>query len=219
MMYSLLKFSFLLLMIPSFQDAESTRLGKYEKDIAAIEKRFKDKPPSSDAVFFTGSSTIRRWNLAQNFPDKPFENCGFGGSQTRDVVHFAPRILLPYKPKTIVFYSGDNDINAKRTPEQVADDFKAFVKFIHKDNPQTKIILLGIKHSASRDKQKADQAKANALLESFCKSNPQLLFVEIAPLFVDSTGQYKTDHFAEDKLHLSPKGYEVLSEKIKPLLK
>ena len=218
-MLTLLRFSFCLLLVPSFQDADSKRVEKYEKDIVAIEKRFKEKPPSADAVFFTGSSTIRRWNLAENFPGKPFENCGFGGSQTRDVVHFAPRILLPYKPKTIVFYSGDNDINAKRTPEQVADDFKAFVKFIHKDNPKTKIILLGIKHSSKRSEQITDQKKANSLLESFCKTNPLLLFVDIAPLFLDSSGQHKTDHFADDKLHLSPKGYEVLSEKIKPLLK
>jgi lysophospholipase L1-like esterase len=218
-MLMLLRFSFCLLLVPSFQDAESNRVEKYEKDIVAIEKRLKTKPPSEDTIFFTGSSTIRRWNLPENFPGLPYENCGFGGSQTRDVVHFAPRILLPYKPKTIVFYSGDNDINAKRTPEQVAEDFQAFVKFMHKDNPKTKIILLGIKHSASRDKQKADQIKANKILEAFCKTNPQLLFVDIAPLFLDSSGEYKSDHFADDKLHLSPKGYEVLAEKIKPLLK
>lgn len=218
-MLMLLRFSFCLLLVPSFQDAESNRVEKYEKDIVAIEKRLKTKPPSENAIFFTGSSTIRRWNLPENFPGLPYENCGFGGSQTRDVVHFAPRILLPYKPKTIVFYSGDNDINAKRTPEQVAEDFQAFVKFMHKDNPKTKIILLGIKHSASRDKQKADQIKANKILEAFCKTNPQLLFVDIAPLFLDSSGEYKSDHFADDKLHLSPKGYEVLAEKIKPLLK
>jgi len=210
-MLTLLRFSFCLLLVPSFQDAESNRVEKYEKDIVAIEKRLKTKPPSEDAIFFTGSSTIRRWNLAENFPGMPYENCGFGGSQTRDVVHFAPRILLPYKPKTIVFYSGDNDINAKRTPQQVAEDFKAFVNFIHKDNPKTKIILLGIKHSASRDKQMADQKKANSLLE--------LTFIDIAPLFLDSSGQVKADHFADDKLHLSPKAYEVLAEKIKPLLK
>ena len=218
-MLMLLRFSFCLLLVPSFQDAESNRVEKYEKDIVAIEKRLKTKPPSEDTIFFTGSSTIRRWNLPENFPGLPYENCGFGGSQTRDVVHFAPRILLPYKPKTIVFYSGDNDINAKRTPEQVAEDFQAFVKFMHKDNPKTKIILLGIKHSASRDKQKADQIKANKILEAFCKTNPQLLFVDIAPLFLDSSSEYKSDHFADDKLHLSPKGYEVLAEKIKPLLK
>ncbi len=218
-MLTLLRFSFCLLLVPSFQDADSKRVEKYEKDIVAIEKRFKEKPPSTEAIFFTGSSTIRRWNLAENFPGKPYENCGFGGSQTRDVVHFAPRILLPYKPKTIVFYSGDNDINAKRTPEQVAEDFKAFVNFIHKDNPKTKIILLGIKHSASRDKQMADQKKANSLLESYCKTIPQLTFVDIAPLFLDSSGQVKADCFADDKLHLSPKAYEVLAEKIKPLLK
>ena len=218
-MFTILRFSFCMLILTSFQDADSKRVEEYEKDIIAIEKRFKEKPPSADAVFFTGSSTIRRWKLAENFPGMPYENCGFGGSQTRDVVHFAPRILLPFKPKTIVFYSGDNDINKKRTPEQVAEDFKAFVNFIHKDNPKAKIILLGIKHSAKRNEQMADQKKANALLESYCKTNAQLTFVDIAPLFLDSSGQLKADHFEDDKLHLNPKGYEVLSEKIKPLLK
>jgi len=218
-MFSLLRFNFVLLLLPIFQDAETIRVQKFEKEISTIESRLKGKKLNPDTIFFVGSSTIRRWELNKSFPNMPIENCGFGGSQVRDSTVFAPRILLPFKPKLIVFYAGDNDINARRTPIQVANDFQAFAELILKESPKTKIIFLGIKPSPSREKQGSDQDKANALVEEYCKKNPSLHFVEIKSLFLDESGKHLIDLFVADKLHLSAKGYERLSAKIKPLLK
>src|SRR5688572_5431116 len=74
---------------------------RWEKNIAAIEKRLKDNPPNPGAVFFAGSSSIVLWDLKKWFPDKDYVNVGFGGSVIRDSTHFAPRILTPHKPGTV----------------------------------------------------------------------------------------------------------------------
>ena len=79
------------------------------------------------ATFFAGSSTIVRWDLNKYFPDAGYVNVGFGGSTIPDSTHFAGRIITPFKPGTIVFYAGDNDVSAGRKPEEVAEDFKDFV--------------------------------------------------------------------------------------------
>src|SRR5262249_32964035 len=100
---------------------------RWEKDIAAFEAADRSNRPPGGAILFTGISSIRRWtNLAETFPEFQVINRGFGGSQTADSVAFVDRIVTPYHPREIIFYAGGNDINAKKTPEQVAADFEAF---------------------------------------------------------------------------------------------
>src|SRR4051812_24449081 len=50
---------------------------RWEKDIAAFEKRDQDKPPPKNAVLFVGSSTIRLWDLGKAFPGIDTINRGF----------------------------------------------------------------------------------------------------------------------------------------------
>ena len=101
---------------------------KWEQDIAAFEAADKASPPPQGAIVFVGSSTVRLWKtLAEDFPHHNVINRGFGGSELADSVHFADRIVTPYKPRLIVLFAGTNDINAGKSPEQVFSDFKAFV--------------------------------------------------------------------------------------------
>src|SRR5690242_4123501 len=114
------------LLVPHTRAEEKPDFSRWEKDIAAFEKSDRDRPPPKNAVLFVGSSSIRLWDLAKSFPDVPTINRGFGGSQLADSVHFAPRIVLPYEPRVVVLYAGDNDLAAGKTPEQVHADFRAF---------------------------------------------------------------------------------------------
>jgi hypothetical protein len=141
------------------------RAAKWEKEIAAIEARLKASPPAPGGVLFAGSSSIRLWDLKKSFPDWPAVNVGFGGSWIPDATHFAPRIVLPHKPRAIVFYAGDNDLAAGRSPEQVRDDFKAFAAAVHTDLPKTRVLFVAVKPSVARWKLFATQTKANRLVK------------------------------------------------------
>src|SRR5258708_3689415 len=92
---------------------------RWEKAIAAIQKRDEASPPADGAIYFCGSSTIVRWDLEKSFPGRKVANRGFGGSQLADSVYFAPRLILPYRPGAIVLYAGDNDIAAGKKPEKI----------------------------------------------------------------------------------------------------
>ena len=83
----------------------------FEKDIKAYEAADKLNPPAPGGILFTGSSSIRLWKtLKTDFPGLPVINRGFGGSQIYHVTMHADRIVIPYKPRTIVLYSADNDL-------------------------------------------------------------------------------------------------------------
>ncbi len=199
--------------------ADADRFARWEKEILALEKRQKDSPPPKDGIAFAGSSTIRLWDLKKSFPNLPVYNCGFGGSEIRDVTHFADRILLSNSPKIIVFYAGDNDVNSKRTPEQVRDDFQAFATAVHARLPKTKIILVSVKPSPSRWKLAEQQKTANKLVADYCKKDDRLVFVDVFKALLGEDGMPKTENYAKDKLHLSPGGYDVLNNAVRPLLK
>jgi lysophospholipase L1-like esterase len=189
---------------------------RWEAAIAAFEKKDQTSPPAPGGVVFVGSSTIVRWNLTESFPSVPCVNRGFGGSQMADAAHFADRIIVPYKPRVVVVYSGDNDLAAKKTPEQVVADFKVLARKVHAARPETRIVCLAIKPSPARWSLFDTQKEANRLLMEFCRADKRLQFVDIVPAMLKSDGQPDEDFFVQDKLHLSAKGYAVLAKLLGP---
>lgn len=184
---------------------------KWEKEIVAIESRHKADPPPPGGVVFAGSSTIRLWDLKKSFPGKNYVNVGFGGSQIPDATRYAPRIIGPLKPRFIVFYSADNDLNAKRTPEQVHEDFKAFAKVIHEQLPQTKILIIGIKPSVKRWEQYSTQTKANGYLKAIHDIDPRIHYLDTAPMILGRDGKPRPELFEKDGLHLNAEGYRPVA--------
>ena len=133
--------------------------------MAAFEEQDR-KDPAIGGVVFVGSSSIRLWDLKKSFPDVPALNRGFGGSVIPDSVDHVDLLVIRHKPRIVVFYAGDNDIAAGRTPQQVFDDYKAFVSKVHAAVPAARIAFIGIKPSIQRwalvDKVRA----ANALVRT-----------------------------------------------------
>jgi hypothetical protein len=195
------------------------RSAKWEKEVAAIEKRQAEKPPQKGGIVFTGSSTIRLWDLTKSFPDWKATNSGFGGSEIRDVTHFADRLVFKHEPRAIVFYAGDNDINSGRTPEQVFADFKAFVEAAHARAPKSHIYFIAVKPSPSRWAKYEIQTKANALVKELCEKDNRLTYVDVVPLLLGKDGRPREELYVKDKLHLSPAGYEILTNAVKKAVK
>src|SRR5258705_4276977 len=117
-----------ILLLSAIGASAQTQTNRFDADIAAFEAQDRTNPPPKDAILFIGSSSIRMWKtLAQDFPEHKVINRGFGGSEIADSVHFADRIVIPYRPKMVVMYAGGNDINGGKKPERVAAEFKAVV--------------------------------------------------------------------------------------------
>jgi lysophospholipase L1-like esterase len=208
-----------LFSLPVGAQPKDAPFERWEKDIRAIEQRDREKLPPKDAVLFAGSSSIRLWDVAKSFPGLAVVNRGFGGSQIADSTHFADRLIQKHKPRVVVFYAGDNDIAAGRSPEQVLADFKAFVAKVREGLPQTKIIFISVKPSLARWKQFETQQKANALVEAYCKGDERLLFVDVAKPMLGADGKPRPELYAKDGLHMTEAGYKIWADLLKPHLK
>jgi lysophospholipase L1-like esterase len=177
-------------------------------------------PPQSQGVLFIGSSTIRKWtSLAKDFPDVPVINRGFGGSELSDSVFYADRIVLPYHPRLVVVYAGDNDLARGKTPENVYADFWAFCAKIHAALPQTRILFVAIKPSPSREKLKDKIIAANALIAAECRNDQRLGYADVYTPMLDANGAMRPELFVQDMLHMNESGYALWTRVIGPLLK
>ncbi len=192
---------------------------RWEKDIRAFEAADKTNPPPQDAVEFIGSSSIRLWkNLAQAFPGHKVFNRGFGGSELSDSVAFAHRIVIPYKPRLVVLYAGDNDIAAGKSPERIFSDFKAFVAGIHAALPATHIAYIAIKPCPAREKY-LDRVKAtNRLIQEYCASDNRLHFLDVFTPMLAQDGRPRADLCIKDGLHPNAQCYELWASIIKPVV-
>ena len=176
--------------------------------------------PPRHAYVFTGSSSVRMWStLATDFAGKPVLNRGFGGSQLRDAVHYADPIAIRYRPRMILLYSGDNDIDAGRTPQQVLHDFHVFVARVRRDLPDVPIAFLAIKPSPARAEQLARQQQANALVQAEAATSPQLVFIDVATPMLGVDGQPRPELFVDDRLHMNASGYALWRRIVAPYLR
>jgi lysophospholipase L1-like esterase len=172
----------------------------------------------SDAVLFVGSSSIRLWPTRECFRGFAVINRGFGGSQIPDVNYYAERIVLPYKPKVIVFYAGDNDIAAGKNARRVFDDYRKFVKLVHEKLPETRIIYIGIKPSRSRWSLWPVMNEANGMIRDFSAKDARLFYFDSATPLLGNDGEPNSTFFLKDQLHLNDEGYALWTKSLRPLI-
>lgn len=193
---------------------------QFEPEIAQFEAADRLHMPPSGGIEFAGSSSFRFWSdLASDFPGLPVFNRGFGGSTFPDLIFFARRIVLPYRPRVIVLYEGDNDIAAGRTPEQVRDDYDAFARLVHDSLPGTRLVFVSIKPSPIRWSMADRMRVANSLVAAAVAQDPLARYVDVFGPMLGANGRPRPELFRDDSLHMTAAGYAIWRERIGPVIR
>ncbi|HTX65902.1 MAG TPA: SGNH/GDSL hydrolase family protein [Opitutaceae bacterium] len=191
----------------------------WRADIDRLTRDDATHPPPPGAVLFVGSSSIRFWTtLAADFPGVPTINRGFGGSELADSVFYADRIVLPYRPRLVVLYAGDNDLWAGKSPETVLADFRAFRTKVRAALPRTRIIFLAIKECPARAGGRDAVRRTNRLIAADCAAQPGCEFLDVATPLLAPDGGFRPELYRADGLHLSPAGYAIWTRVLAPHL-
>lgn len=192
----------------------------WEAEIAAFEAADRQQAPRPGSVVFVGSSSIRLWNtLATDFPGIPIVNRGFGGSEMADALRFTDRIILPYRPRMVVVYAGDNDLWNGKSPQRVLDDFRSLVRSVHQELPETRVAFIAVKPSVARWKMAPEVRATNELVRRFAASDPRVDYIDIFTPMLGADGTPRPDLFVEDGLHLNSRGYELWTSVVGPFLR
>lgn len=193
----------------------------FADEIAAFEAEDQERPPPERPIVFVGSSSIRLWDtLAEDFAPLPVLNRGFGGSQLWHVNHWVERAVLRYRPRAVVLYAGDNDLDERtgKTAADVARDFEAFVRLVHAAVPDARIYFLAIKPSRMRWARWPEMRRANEAIAALCARDPRLAFLDTATPMLATGEPPSRELFVFDGLHLSGEGYALWTRTAKPRL-
>lgn len=191
---------------------------RWKPRIRAFEAQDRQDFPPKRGILFIGSSSIVGWDLSRHFPHLPVINRGFGGSHLSDAVHYADRIVLPYEPRIILLYAGDNDIAAGKSPQRVLADYRKFVAKVHRALPETRILYIAIKPSIRRWKLVDRMREANASIRAVAAKDERLVFVDVEKPMIGEDGRPREELFRADGLHLNPEGYRLWSDLVRPHL-
>jgi lysophospholipase L1-like esterase len=191
---------FLIVFACTISGAEN----QWEPAIKAFEAQDAKKRPPKDAVLFLGSSSIRWWRTDELFSAFPVINRGFGGAMISDIIYYVNRIVIPYKPKVIVFYCGGNDLSVgKKSPGQVIQDFNSFYEVVHIALPKTRIIYMSLKPGpAGWDSRQADYEVNNGV-KALCEKRENLFYVDIARGMLNDKGLPDPNDYQKDGVHLT----------------
>jgi lysophospholipase L1-like esterase len=193
---------------------------RFEAEIRAFEAADRANPPPLGGIVFIGSSSIRNWtNVAADFPGVPVLNRGFGGSTLADVVHYEDRILLPYRPRLVVLYAGDNDMALSRTPEQVVADYQAFVARLRSAWPAARVVFVSIKPSPSRRTFIPQMRETNQRIRAIIARDSLQAYVDVFTPMLDPGGQPRPELFVADSLHMTRAGYLLWRALLAPIMR
>ena len=197
--------------------------GKHEQwdaEIAKLEAKAAKRPDLHGGVVFSGSSSIKNWKtLTKDFNGIPVINMGFGGSELADAVYYIDRLVLQYKPRVVVVYSGENDINAGVPVRRVLEDLKQFITLVHKSDANTRIIVVSLKPSPSREKHLAKVRDYNSLAADYVKGVRNVEFADVFTPMLTPDGKFREELYVSDSLHMTPAGYAIWTDLLAPMVK
>lgn len=176
--------------------------------------------PPPNSVLFVGSSSFRLWsNLQDDFKGYQVINRGFGGSSLPDVIRYTDDIIIPYQPKQIVIYAGENDIASDTVDSKmVAERFKTLFNLIRQKLPAVPIVFVSMKPSPSREKYMPVIKQANQIIKNFLWQQGNSIYVDVYSRMLDGNGKPRPELFREDMLHMKPEGYKIWQESLQPYL-
>lgn len=193
----------------------------YWNDITAFKKLDAAQAPPQNAILFVGSSSFTKWkDVADYFPGYTIINRGFGGSTLVDVIRYTYDVILPYKPKEIVIYCGENDLAESDAvnANDVVTHFKTLFGMIRQNLPNVPVYFVSLKPSPSRKKLLPKMEEANKEIKAFLQKEKKAGFIDVYHAMLDKTGEPQADLFVEDNLHMNAKGYTLWKNIILPYL-
>jgi len=185
-------------------------IGAFDADVAS-------RP--SGAIVLTGSSSFARWRtMEEDLAPLTVVPRGFGGSTMADVLHYVDRLVIPYNPRAVVIYEGDNDTFYGGSPEMIAGQLKEVISKIHAALPDTRVYVLSVKPSLARVNVWDKAQETTEFYKKIVAGDDRLHFIDVATPFLKADGTVMDDVFVDDGLHLNDKGNRIWARAIKVIL-
>ena len=215
-----LKFRLIFLLFVGLSFGATAQNKPFWNDIQKFKRMDSVSMPVKNGIVFVGSSSFTMWkDLETVYKDYQVINRGFGGSTLTDANEYVNDIVIAYKPRQVVIYSGENDIASGASAEETFSRFTSFFGKVRKALPKTQITYVSMKQSPSRAKFSSEVVKANEMIKSFTAKQKRSGFIDVNSKMLDSNGNPRPELFLNDMLHMKQGGYDIWIKEITPQLK
>jgi hypothetical protein len=205
--------------VQATQAAPAGQAMQFAEAIDAFTAQDRTAAPPKEAILFIGSSIFRQWTtLKEQMAPLPVFNRAFGGSRTWEVLHYMDKVVLPYRPRIVVYYTGSNDVSAGEPAKAITERTTAFVTRVHDALPDTRIYYVAINRSPDKRARWGVVDEVNADLKALSARSPYLKYIDLNPVLFDAKGEPRGELYRPDGLHFFPPAYELFTGIIKPVL-
>jgi lysophospholipase L1-like esterase len=190
------------------------QVAPFADEIMSFEVEDEIYPAAGCETLFVGSSSFRFWfRMQQDFASRTVLKRGFGGASIADINHYFDKIVGRYRPRQIVLYAGENDINSGKPVASILADFLSFLDRKNSVMGATPVFFVSIKPSIARANDFALQTDLNSRVARLADQRDDLIYIDIVkPMLRD--GKPKPELFISDQLHMNELGYAIWRERI-----
>lgn len=164
-----------------------------------------------DAVFL-GDSLTDGYDVKSYYPEYTVLNRGIGGDTTIWLEKRLDVSLYSVKTKVAIMLIGANNM------ETMFENYQRILQSFKENVPKTKIILLSLTSMSGEWGKKNQLAAYNNVKIKKLAEQYGFEFVDLYSALLNLEDGEIFDEYTTDGGHLTPKGYEVLTNCIKPVL-
>jgi lysophospholipase L1-like esterase len=173
---------------------------------------FRRHPMHPGDVVFLGDSITAKGAWQRWFPELSVYNLGIGGDTSTGVLGRLDQALD--QPAMVCLMIGTNDLGDGTAAKQILANVQTIITTIGRRSPGTRIVVQSVTPRT------AELAQAIRLLNSGIEEltvRSGATWVELFDLMADEHGAIRRQ-FSDDHLHLTPAGYAVWLDVIRPLV-
>ncbi len=191
------------------------KMEDFSAELKELQGNITMQNPQKGDIIFYGSSSFRLWpNVRKTFGRTDLSNLAFGGSTLEACNVYFDELVVPFQPKSLLFYAGDNDIGNGHETDYIFENFKQLFGKIRMHFPNIPFAFVSIKPSPSRGMYLARVKALNDLIYLFLRGQENVVFINVFPEMINQDGLIDATLFGEDELHMNQKGYDIWTKKI-----
>lgn len=182
----------------------------------------------SPNYLFLGDSITDFYDLNKYYENMPVVNSGISGNTTDDILNDMQNRVYRYNPSKVFLLIGTNDLQLGKSTSDIVENIQKIIENIQKNRPLATIYVESVYPVNNSDDDKIDHRmvgkrknediqKINNEIKKYCK-NKKIIYIDLYHLLKEDDSENLKLEYTKEGLHISEKGYEVITSKIKEFL-